>query len=480
VITLRDYQDQAVEEIRAALRAGHRSVLFQLCTGGGKTPVFSYLASKLKPGRRALILVHRHELLSQASNKLADFGIEHGIVSPHYHRSLAPIQVASVQTIINRLHSPEHSHYDLVIVDEAHHLPSASFRKVVEHYGEARRLCVTATPRRFDGKGLADFCSVLIRGPSMRWLAERDHLARCEVYGPPTQVDLSQVHTRMGDFIESELEVAVDKAVITGDAVEHYRKYVHGRAAIAFCISLKHCAHVAEQFRKGGYQAASIDGTMDPLTRKRIITDLAEGRLNVVTSCELLTEGLDAPSAQAAILLRPTQSLTLFLQSVGRAMRPKLDHSPCVILDHVRNCERHGLPDEDREWSLEGRVRTGQPRDEDQKRVAVRTCEVCYAVFNIALGECPKCHVKVIVKSREIRTLPGELVRLTLEQRKALWREEQNDPNVRLVRAKLDQKWETQYRERLLKQGRPRRQVEAIIDKKKREWEKLRGTLAAS
>jgi len=446
---LRDYQTLAVNQIRAAFRAGKRSVLYPLSTGGGKSGVFNFIAAAIsRNGRTAAIVVHRDELIHQNIRALELQGVPYGVIAPGYFPNRNPVQVASVWTLARRL--PDWPSFDLVVFDEAHHLPSSTFAKVRAHYPQSYLLSVTATPARLDGIGLADYCEVLIQGPTMRELAEKHFLAPVDVFGPPTDVDLSHIHTRMGDFVQKELEGVMDKATITGSAVEHYGKLVPGRPAVAFCVSIKHCEHVAEQFRRAGYRAASIDGTMDTRQRQALIGDLSAGRLNVLTSCQLLTEGVDVPAAQAVILLRPTQSLTLFLQMAGRAMRPKPDGSPMILLDHVGNCLRHDCQTRNANGRSKGRQRTR--RQMEAEVPGVRICPKCYAVFGAHLRKCPKCGHIIPVQSREIEEVPGQLVRLTPEERLAIWREEQRNPENPVfaqLHQKIDDEWLKKERARL-------------------------------
>ena len=444
MIQLRDYQDADVGKIRQAFRDGNRSVLYVLSTGGGKSAVFNYIGSRVaSSGAKVCVVVHRDELLQQNIRAFEAQEIEYGVIAPGHSKRPSAVQIASVWTLARRL--DEWPHFDMLIFDEAHHLPAASFEKVHAFYPNSYKLSVTATPARLDGRGLSEYCQTLIQGPSMRWLIEQGRLAPCDVYGPPSGVDLEHVHTRMGDFVTKELEGVMDKPTITGSAVEHYKKHVPGRPAVAFCVSIRHCEHVAEQFKRAGYTAASIDGRMDTKERQRLIGELSAGRLNVLTSCQLLTEGVDVPACQAVILLRPTQSLTLFLQMVGRGMRPKPDAAgnfgpegrhagdPMVLLDHVGNCVRHGLPDHEREWSLEGRKRS--KRQAEEAAPAVRVCEFCFAVFSVGRDSCPKCKALVKKQDRQIEECPGELVRLSPEDAlKLKWREERLDPNVRLFK----------------------------------------------
>jgi DNA repair protein RadD len=355
-LALRAYQIKAVNDLREALRR-HRRVCFQLPTGGGKTIIFGFIASGVVTrGRCALILVHRRELIRQTLDKLRFFGIEAGVIAAgwpaHPER---PIQVASIQTLARRLdQAPE---ADLVIVDEAHHVVAGTWRAVLALYPETRTLGVTATPERLDGKGLADQFDELVCGPSVADLIAGGFLADARVLSAPREVDLSGVKKLAGDFAVGALAEVMSDSKVVGDAVEHYAEHAAGRRAIAFCVTVNHAELVAERFRAAGYRAASVDGSMRKEDRDLIIGGLATGALDVVTSCELVSEGLDIPDVGAAILLRPTQSLTLFLQQVGRALRPKADGAPAIIRDHAGNARRHGHPADPRVWSLEGRKR---------------------------------------------------------------------------------------------------------------------------
>lgn len=254
---LRDYQLDAVEQIRAAFRRRIKAVLYVLSTGGGKSRIFSYIAeAAARKGNRVVILVHHDELLGQNVRAFEEMGIPFGVISPHYSPTDAPLQLASIWTLAKRL--DEH-HFDLAVFDEAHHLPSTTFTTVYEHFRDAFKLMVTATPERLDGRGLKDYTDEIIVGPSMKELCDRGYLARSQVYAPSTNVDLSKVRTRAGDFAPSDLEQAMDKRTITGSAVEHYARHIGGHPAVCFCVSIAHAEHVAEQFREAGWPAASID-----------------------------------------------------------------------------------------------------------------------------------------------------------------------------------------------------------------------------
>jgi DNA repair protein RadD len=456
VIILRDYQDEGVGEIRAAYKAGFRSVLYVLSTGGGKSAVFNYIGGSVSAkGFKVCVVVHRDELLHQNIRSFEAQDIPYGVIAPGHSTNPVNVQIASVWSLSRPNRLVKWPHFDMIIFDEAHHLAAASFEKVYAAYPKALKLSVTATPQRLDGVGLGGYCDKLIMGPPMRTLIERGYLAACDVYGPPTDLDLTQVHTRMGDFIAKELEGAMDKPTITGSAVEHYKRLAMNQPAVAFCVSIRHCEHVAEQFKRAGFAAASIDGRMDTPQRQRLISDLSSGALKVLTSCQLLTEGVDVPACRDVILLRPTQSVTLFLQMVGRGMRPKPDGMPMILQDHVGNCIRHGLPDNEREWSLEGRKRSA--RDEEQAP-AIRVCEFCFTIFSATAERCPKCKAMVPKQDRQIEEVDGELVRLTPEEAlRQRWKQERLDPNVKLFKdlsEDEEQEWERQQRDQLSKIAR--------------------------
>ena len=243
----------------------------------------------------------------------------------------------------------------------------------------------------------------------MAALVDQGYLSRPVVYAPSGAPDLSGVASRGGDFAKDALAEAVDKPKITGDAVTHYRRHCSGEPSIVFCVSVQHAEHVAEAFRAEGFQAASIDGSLDDATRAQRIADLGSGALQVLTSCEIISEGTDIPRVSAAILLRPTQSLALYLQQVGRVLRPFPGKTHSTILDHVGNVHRHGLPDDDRVWDLNA-VKRKRQRDQEPE-VRIRQCEACYTVHRPA-PKCPACGFVYPVQAREVEEVSGELIQV--------------------------------------------------------------------
>ncbi len=417
---LRPYQADAVNKIRGAYKRGIKSPLLVLPTGGGKTIVFSHIAANAAArGKRVLILVHRIELLRQTSSALLKSGVKHGLINPRYTPNIIEnVQVASVQTLVKRMNV--YKEFDLIICDEAHHCVAGNtWGKIMEAYPSAYKLGVTATPVRGDGTGLNNMFDELVQGPQINELISMGFLAKPIVYAPKNKIDLTGIRIKLGDYDKEQLAERLDKPHITGDAVAHYIKYCHGTPAVAFCVSIEHAKHVAEQFRQSGVRAQFVDGKMEDEERRKLLVGLAKNEVDIITSCDLISEGTDIPAIGCAILLRPTKSLGLFLQQVGRALRVVDGKQHAIILDHVGNCLVHGMPEEDREWLLEGIKKNKRRKNGDEPDVKVRQCKACYAVHRI-LPVCPQCGYVYSVDAREVKTVDGELALIQADQAEAL------------------------------------------------------------
>jgi len=405
---LRPYQNQLAQDIRSAFGSGAKRPLAVSPTGSGKTVLFSYITSQvLKRGSRVIIVAHRKEILEQISATLKRVNVPHGFIQSGKFMAQQSAMVASIQTLARRLDTVTPP--DLVIIDEAHHSVSKSYVQMFAAWPNAKFIGVTATPERLDGKGLGVMFDRMVMGPSVQWLIENGFLARPVYYAPREAVDLSGVSKLAGDYNLGEAAEVIDTPKITGDAVTHYRRFCPNQRAVAFCISVAHSQHVAAQFESAGIPAASIDGQLDQETRKKRVEDLTAGRILVLTSCELISEGFDLPTVNAAILLRPTHSLSMHLQQLGRALRPYPGKTHAVILDHVGNCLRHGLAEQERDWDLEGR----EKRKAKSKPVETKQCSKCFAIF--AGTACPQCGSEREITPREIDEVDGELQRLSIE-----------------------------------------------------------------
>jgi len=404
---LRPYQEALVAQIRFQYQLGHSSVLAVLPTGGGKTVIFSHIAqSAARKGNRVCILVHRAELLDQASRSLTAMDVPHGCIRANRKMDLThSVQVASVQTLARRLHLIPPDFFQLLVVDEAHHTNAGTWRNVVEHFSAAKLLGVTATPIRGDGRGLGEWYQAMVLGPSSQQLTEAGFLASAKVLAPPG-FDASSLRKRMGDFDQKQAVQRVN--TIMGDCVGHYRKHLPNQTAIAFCCSVAHAEAVADLFKSAGIAAASIDGTMSNDCRQDLLQRLGSGKIKVLTSCALIGEGVDVPSVGGCILLRPTESVGLHLQMIGRCLRP-LDGKRAVVLDHVGNTLRLGHHLEDRQWSLDGiKKRDGNVAP------SVKVCPVCFATSPSAAQACEECgNIFPVPERHELKQVDGELVEMS-------------------------------------------------------------------
>jgi superfamily II DNA or RNA helicase len=409
-IQLRDYQTQLITNIRLQYQLGKRSVLAVLPTGGGKTVCFSYIAqSAARKGNRVCILVHRQELLDQASRSLRSMGVAHGMIAAGRGMDLShAVQVASVGTVARRLHLLPRDFFQLLVIDEAHHSNAGTWAKVVQHFHSAKLLGVTATPVRGDGRGLGEYYQSMVLGPSAAWLTDNGYLAPAKVLAPPG-FDSAGLRKRMGDFDMKQAQERVQM----GDCLTHYQQHLSGQTAIAFCCSVAHAEAVARLYQSAGIAAASIDGKMASNQRRQLLTDLGTGKLKVLTSCSLIGEGVDVPSVGGCILLRPTQSVALHLQMIGRCLRPQ-DGKRAVVLDHVGNTLRLGHHLEDREWTLDG-VRK---RDRDAAP-SVKVCPQCFATSVSTAQICRDCgHVFAPQERRELKVVDGSLVEIAMQARR--------------------------------------------------------------
>jgi superfamily II DNA or RNA helicase len=407
---LRSYQDRAIDDLRSAYQSGANAPLLVLPTGGGKTCIIAAIsANAAARGRHVLILVHRRELIHQTSSKLAWVGLEHGIIAAGIPPSDHAVQIASVQTLARRL-----SRLDwqptLIVIDEAHHATAGQWARILDHWPDAYRLGVTATPCRLDGCGLRGTFDTMVLGPSVADLIFTGYLSPARIYAPPVVADLKGIRSRGGDYANDQAAAAMDRPTVTGDAIAHYQRLAAGQQAIAFCCNVNHAVSVCDAFKTAGIGAELLLGNTP--CREQVVADFASHRIRVLVTVDVVSEGFDVPAASCAILLRPTQSLGLYLQQVGRVLRPAPGKAHAVILDHVGNVNRHGFPDDPRDWSLDDRMRPskGTPAP------SVRTCPECFAAFKPE-PICPVCGAGCVpIRSRVIREMAGELRELKREE----------------------------------------------------------------
>jgi superfamily II DNA or RNA helicase len=413
-IALRDYQQRLLDDLRAALKV-HQRVCAVMPTGAGKgQTIGAIVQGAASKGRRVLVLAHRAELIEQLTGTVRAWGLETDVIAPGHMLQGQQVVVGSVQTVARRLEQLPPP--DLIIQDEAHHLVAGNvWGRIIEAWPNAHLIGKTATPERLDGKGLGveagGYFEALVLGPSAAWLVEQGWLARPKVFSWPGARN-SKLRRRMGEFDLEEAARAFGERAAIGDAVSHYRRRLHPRTAICFCCTIEHAEQMAGAFRAAGIRAAAVSGGTPAEERKRLIAGLGTGEVEVLTSCMIISEGTDIPSVGGAILMRPTASLSLYLQMVGRALRPALGKQEAVILDHVGNAHRHGLPTDERDWNLAGR------RRREGVSIPIKDCPVCFCSCPSAAQVCPDCGHLFLSEERDeqrrrLQQVEGELVEVT-------------------------------------------------------------------
>lgn len=380
--TLRGYQLRAVEAVRDAFGRVKR-VLLVLPTGAGKTHTAAELIARAhRKGRRVLFLVHRREIVRDTARRLQAAGIPCGVVMAGERVSEAPVQVASVQTLAAReLHPPA----DLILWDEAHHVAADTWRDIAAQYPHAYHLGLTATPVRSDGQGLRDAFDELVVGSTIAELVALGVLAPVDVVGPGKR--------------QSALSMA---------PFEAWQRWATGRPTVAFCATIAESRALVAALTAQGVAAAHVDGDTPKRRRDAILADFAEGRLDVVSNVAVLTEGWDCARAEVILLARGCDSPGTLLQTIGRGRRYGADRSKrCLLIDLCGAVHQHGMPDSERDWTLDG-LRAPRKGDTDP----IRQCAECGAVYEVRLHPraCPQGHVPPPQPVREVQ--PAEVGRI--------------------------------------------------------------------
>lgn len=411
MITLRAYQQDMIDRLRGQL-SEHQRVLLQAPTGAGKTALAVHMMGNAAArGRTSMFLVHQNELLKQTSAALWRQRLQHGMIAPNRARSMLPMQVASVQTLVRRL--DRYSDPSLIIIDEAHRSVSATYQKIIAAYPSAYVVGLTATPRRTDGRGLDEIYSSLVPGPEIRWLIDHGWLCDYKLVSSALGINTSSLKTVGGDYSGAALAGITDKPTITGSAVAEYLRHTRGKRCVTMCVSIEHARNVAEAYKNAGVPAASIEGDMTSAEREKILEDFRDGRLKVITNVNLLVEGVDIPAIEVVQWLRATKSLVIWMQGNGRGLRPFVGKPFLIIMDHVNNWREHGLPDESRKWSLAPRKKgRGKSDDDEEPEISATQCDHCGDVFTRGPKVCPGCGHELPVMSRIPEETPGQLVEI--------------------------------------------------------------------
>ena len=444
MIILRDYQLELKNAIYNSWNAKNRNVLAVLPTGGGKSVIVSDIVLDYHNiGQRCAVIAHRNELVTQMSSHIARRGLTHRIIGSGHtiaqttrsHREefgksfinpSAETAVVGVDTLMSRKDDLESwaRQIDCWVIDECHHITGNEriepnkWGRAVQMFKNARGLGVTATPSREDGQGLGvKFDGVfdsLVSGPTTRYLIETGSLSDYEIVCPASDLKTDEIKlSKNGDWSNSALRKASKNSKIVGDVVQNYIKYALNRRAIVFATDIETSAEIATQFNEAGIRAASLNGKSPLAYREQTIKNFASGKIQVLINVDLFDEGFDVPVCDVIIMARPTASLGKYLQMIGRCLRP-LKGKTALIIDHVSNVIRHGLPDKDRFWTLERRdKRAKQVRDPEE--IELTTCRKCLKPYEKFRILCPYCGFNRPLpepRSRSIEMVEGDLVLL--------------------------------------------------------------------
>jgi len=415
-LELRPYQQTLVEQARARRAHGVRRLCLQSATGSGKTVLIAHMLKvTAAKGKRAFFCVHRRELVDQSVQTFVEAADIHtGIIAAGYPSNpTAPVQVCSVPTLAKRLTQLQPP--DLLVWDECHHVPSASWTRIAQTYPDATQIGLTATPQRLDGRGLWPFFDELICGPSVADLIEQRWLSPYRLFAPGRGVDLDDVQKTAGDYNKHQLAAAMDMSTVIGDALDHYQQHCPTARALIFLWSIDASERLAKRFQVAGISARHLDGESAKGERDSVMEAFRTGEVRVICNVDLFGEGLDVPAVDAIFLLRPTRSLGIYLQQIGRGLRPAPGKTHVSIFDHAANWQRHGLPDDARTWTLSGRERAAT-----ESVPAVKLCTQCLAVNRAGRSTCSVCGAALQKRPREIDQLNGSLAETDLDTLRAL------------------------------------------------------------
>ena len=381
--TLRDYQLSAIDSLRQKISTGKKRIVVVAPTGSGKTTLAAEIIRRCADkGNKVLFVAHRQELVYQAHNRLVEFGIDADIIMPPHRVNGHAVNIASLQTLVRR----DKPHADIIFIDESHHI-SNSYKKILEHYKDKIVIGLTATPYRLDGKGLGEIYEDLIITSTIENLIESGHLVRPRYFG--AKKDFSDIHIQAGDYNPKELFSMLDKKILYDGVVDKFRQFGKGKTLV-FCVNIQHSLNTVEAFKNAGYKAMHIDCETDSRERQNIIDRFRCGEFDILSNCAIFTEGFDLPEITTVILNRATKSKCLFMQMVGRSLRPAPDKEHAIVIDHGNNVYEHGAVEWEEEYNLFPKKKKKKQSSADRDQ-PVKECPKCNNLLHSMTKTCPAC-----------------------------------------------------------------------------------------
>jgi superfamily II DNA or RNA helicase len=395
MIKLYNYQQELIKHIKTALKQKFRAICVVSPCGSGKSIIQGYIAaSATKKKNRVLFLVHRKELLQQIEQTFITCGVNFNYCN-----------IGMVQTVSRRLTNEPKP--DIIITDENHHCLANSYTKIYEHFDASILLGFTATPIRLNQGGLGIVYKKLVKGPSVKWLISNQFLSSFRLYSNRI-IDTSKLHIRNGDFKKDEVNELTEQKIVYGKTLKNWTKLANDKKTIVYCSSIKASKELSFEFSQAGIVSAHLDATTSKKTREKVINSFRKNKIKVLCNVDLFGEGFDVPDCECVILLRPTKSLSLYIQQSMRCMRYK-ENKEAIIIDQVGNCYIHGLPDDNREWSLESK--------KTKEVSTIKECKLCFAVVPTGAKVCPYCGNEFLTMVRDSK--PMEIKDIILEEIKS-------------------------------------------------------------
>lgn len=393
---LYDYQLDLVDKARK-LFLDNQGVLIQSPPGSGKSVMIAEIVKKATDKQnRVLFIVHRKELIFQITQTLNKHGVD-----------MDQVDVLSEKRAKNILHKIQKP--SIILTDETHHSRAKTYQDIYSHFEGALRLGFTATPWRSSGKGFTDIYSKMVEGPSVKWLIDNQRLAPFD-YKSVVLADTEKLKKNsLGEFTKSSMDKAIPKAIY-GNIVENYKRFADGQKTILYAHSVEASKAITQKFNDNGIHAAHADSQTPNNVREQIMDGFREGHIKVLCNVDLISEGFDVPDCTCVILARPTDSLVLYMQQAMRSMRYQ-PNKVATIIDHVGNYARHQLPDYPHNWNkyFNGYDKKQRKSEKDKETIGLSTCDVCFAVYDSKLDECPNCGHKNEITKNEMEEVDAEL-----------------------------------------------------------------------
>jgi len=421
--SLRKYQTEAVNLVREKLKQGNKKVLLVLPTGSGKTHTLGDIASKtVENGHKVLALMHRRQLVTQMVSRFADCNVDAGMIMSGMDNELSKkCQVGTIQTYSRRLNLCELEDNEffidapVIFIDEAHHVLSKTYQTVLKLYPGKIVIGVTATPCLSSGVGMGKYFDAIVQPVSIGELMDDGFLVKGEYYGPSAP-DLSKIKTVLGDYAKKELGKTMNTPKLVGDVVSNWGNIAGGLQTMVFAVDVKHSKALVDEFIRYGVTAEHLDAYSEDDEREATISRFRNGDTQVICNVGLYTEGTDIPEIQCIDLARPTKSLGLHLQMIGRGARPYTGKEKFIVIDHGGNVERLGFYEDDIEWGLSGKEQSYKQKKPRKKEAHLFTCEYCSTIFS---GKrCPMCMNEVEHWGKKVEALDAELVNLKKKPQK--------------------------------------------------------------